>query len=173
MPKANLLITYSPAHPGKARDEALALLDEMGEKPEFLESDVEGVFLVSVSDPKKIARNLSGLCREEPEKFSCTFKWIPVDMWVSSDIGDMLKAVKALQDGIKGGEKWKMDVAKRKFEKHSVTEIIEALTEAVDKPNVDLKNPEKIIRVDIIGEHAAISLLSAGEFLDVQKAKGR
>ena len=45
------------------------------------------------------------------------------------------------------------------------------LTENIEKPNVDLKNPEKIVKVEIIGEHAGISLLYPDEILDVQKYK--
>ena len=33
---ANLIITFDPAHAGKAKEEVNALLTEIGEKPKFL-----------------------------------------------------------------------------------------------------------------------------------------
>jgi tRNA(Ser,Leu) C12 N-acetylase TAN1 len=45
------------------------------------------------------------------------------------------------------------------------------LTDVVDRPNVDLNNPDKIIRVDIIGKDAAISLLKKQELLNTSSFK--
>lgn len=171
MSKANLLITYDPAHPGKAMGEAKTLLEDAGEAPEFMESGVEGVFFVLVKDPKKAVRKLAGICSDDPGRFSYTFRWIPVDRWCPSDMDDMCSAVKALESGIGEDERWKMDLTKRKYDKYSTTDLIVSLTENIGRQNVDLKNPEKIVKVDIIGDHAAVSLLKADEYLDVQKAK--
>ncbi len=64
-----------------------------------------------------------------------------------------------------------MDIAKRCYEKYHTTELIMKLTEVVDRPKVDLKNPDKIIRVDIIGNDAAISLLNKDETLNIPALK--
>jgi len=37
----------------------------------------------------------------------------------------------------------------------------------VDRQKIDLKKPKKIIKVEIIGTHAGISLLESGELLTV------
>lgn len=171
MAKANMLITYDPAHPGKARDEAKTLLEDAKESPEFADSEVDGVFLVRVSDPKKAVRKLAGVCKDEPERFNYTFKWVPVDRWCSSDMDDMSEAVKGLEGRIGDDESWKLDLSKRKYDKYSTTDLIMGLTENISKPNVDLKKPDKIVKVDIIGDEAAISLLEKDEYLDVQKLK--
>lgn len=171
MTKANLLVTYDPSHPGKARDEAKILLEEAGESPEFTESEVEGIFLIHVGNPKKAVSKLRDMCRSDPERFGYTFKWVPVDRWCSSGMSEMAAAVGDLEKKIGDDERWKMELTKRRYDEHSTTELITGLTESVNKPNVDLKSPDKIVKVDIIGEKAAVSLLSADEYLDVQKLK--
>ena len=171
MAKANLLVTYDPTHPGKAKDEVKILLGETGEDPEFLQSGIEGIFLIRIEEPKKTVKKLVEICSGEPDKFGYTFRWIPVDKWSSSDIGDMSAEIRNLEDKIDDNEKWKLDLTKRKYDKYSTTDLIMSLTENIGKPNVDLKKPDKIVKVDIIGEQAAISLLNAGEYLDVQKMK--
>lgn len=171
MTKANLIVTYDPTHPGKAKDEVKTLLGETDEDPEFLQSEVEGIFLIRIEEPKKTVKKLAEICSGEPDKFGYTFKWIPVDKWSSSDIGDMSTEIRNLEDKIDANEKWKLDLTKRKYDKYTTTNLIETLTEGINKPNVDLKKPDKIVKVDIIGEQAAISLLNADEYLDVHKIK--
>jgi len=39
------------------------------------------------------------------------------------------------------------------------------LTDVVDKPKVDLDNPDKVIQVEIVGDEAGISLLKEKERL--------
>ncbi|MBI4018083.1 MAG: THUMP domain-containing protein [Candidatus Aenigmarchaeota archaeon] len=171
--KANLLVTYEPAHRSRAMQEVRLLLEEIDEKAEFEESDSEGVFLLSVSDSKHVVRRLAGLCNDDPEKFKYTQRWVPLEKWVSSDVEQIATALAEMNDRIDDGEKWKMDLAKRGYDSLSTTELIKRLTESIDKPKVDLKNPDKIVKVEILGSKAAIALLNSGELLEVAKMKGR
>jgi len=59
-----------------------------------------------------------------------------------------------------------MDLHKRHFDMGS-TEVIMKLTEVVDKPKVDLENPQKIIEVQIIGKKAGLALLNKDEIFSV------
>ena len=81
------------------------------------------------------------------------------------------RRTKDLQSGIKKSEKWKMDLSKRNYEKGKTTELILRLTDVVDKPNVDLENPEKIIKVEIVGNKAGISLLKPNELVSTTAAE--
>jgi len=67
----------------------------------------------------------------------------------------------------KKNEKWMMDVEKRYYDKHDYKELIIKLTDVVDRKEIDLKKPEKIIKVEIVGKNAGISLLEPDEFLIV------
>src|SRR3989344_3369870 len=167
---SNLLITYDPSHPGKAKEEVNNLLDEVDEKIDFEESGIEGVFLASVKDARTLVRSLVDIFQVTPDTFQYTFNWIPIDKWISSDIKVMEEEMKRLNSEIDPKHSWKIDIVKRKYEMRT-PDLITKLTEHIDKPKVDLKNPQKIIRVEIIGERAGISLLDAEEILNIPKLK--
>ncbi len=168
MAEANLVVTYDPAHAGKARDEVSAILDGAGVKPQFLESDVEGVFLLNIKTPKEVTKKLNA--KANAKKFTHTFHWVPIDKWVSSKIPDMAKAMKEIDAKIKAEESWKMELSKRNY-KGETPKLIMQLTENINKKKVDLKNPQKIVKVEIIGKKAGIALLDKSEYLDVPKLK--
>jgi tRNA acetyltransferase TAN1 len=170
---ANLLVTFDPMNYSEAQAEVLDVLKEIGEhKPEFLYSDVQGLFQVRVDmNPKEITRKLDALCRIDPSKFWYTYHWIPVDKWRRSTIKDMSEVVKEFAERIKTNERWRMRINKRVFEKYHTDELIEKLTKHVDKPNVDLENPQKTIRVEIIGGKAGLSLLKPQEHFSANDVK--
>lgn len=163
--EANLLVTYDPAHPGKAEKEMLALLDS--EEKEMLESPISGVFLLKTGkDAKEVVKELRDRGKES---FESTFRWVPIDEWMDTDLEKMIGAVKKYNDKIGEDESWKMDLHKRGYDAHSTLDLIKALTDVIDRKKVDLKNPQKIIAVEIMGEKAGLSLLEADEYLDMHR----
>lgn len=168
--EANLIVTYDPTHAGKSQEEVKELLEEHG-GAEFLESGFEGVFLLHTkTDPKKIVKKLSDACKEEPYKFKHTFRWIPVDRWCDSKLDEMSKAMKDIDAKIGEHESWKLDLGKRGYEGDTMG-LIMKLTEHINKPNVNLKSPDKIVKVEIVGDRAGIALLNADEYLNIAKMK--
>jgi tRNA(Ser,Leu) C12 N-acetylase TAN1 len=87
-------------------------------------------------------------------------------------MSDMAKAMKEIDTRMKPEESWKMELTKRQF-KGDTPDLIRKLTENINKPKVDLKNPQKIIRVEIIGKKAGVALLDRSEFLDIPKLKAQ
>ncbi len=172
MVEANLLVTFDPNHTGKAKEEIDGILKEVNEKVEYLKSDVDGLYQLKVKDAKKLVKDLVGFCKKNKKKFEVTFHWVPVDKWCKSTVGDMQKTIKGVVKNIKESEKWKLDLVKRGYGKMHTTELILKLTEVVDRPKVDLKKPDKIIKVEIIGDKAGIALLENDELLNVPKIKG-
>ena len=170
MANGNLLVTYSPSHFERAKQEAQTNLKEVGAKPEFLESDVAGLFQLNVSKPKDIVKKLIKLCKSKPETFELTYSYVPIDEWVKTDVKKLQEATKKLGEKIKKEEKWKMNLNKRNYEGNT-RELIMKLTDPIDKPNVDLSNADKIVQVEIIGNKTGISLLTKDELLEVMKLK--
>ncbi len=166
MTDANLIVTFDPSHAGKAKEEIKSVLEDAGEKAEFLESEVAGLFLLKVKNPKHLVKELRG----DANKLEHTFHWIPVEKWCSSDLDALAEEMKKIDARIDAKESWKMDLGKRCYEGRT-TDIIMKLTENINKPKVDLKNPEKIVKVEIIGEKAGIALLDRDEILDVPRLK--
>ena len=166
MADANLLVTHDHSHAGSAKEEVEKALKAIKQKAKFLKSDVDGVFKLRVGNAKKIVKSL-GKLKGKKGMFGHTFYWVPIDKWMATNVKAMQKEIKKLQKGIKKTEKWKMDLHKRHFDEVHSAELIMKLTEAVDKPKVDLENPQKIIEVQIIGKKTGLALLSKDEMLAV------
>lgn len=169
MADASLIVTYEPNHVASSKEEIETVLNEIKVKPKFLKSDFGGLFLLDVPKAKDVVKKLTALAKKDKKKFTRTYHYIPVEKWVKSEIKDMQNAIKPLVKKIKENEKWKMDLAIRHYNKHDFKELIVKLTEVVDRKNVDLDKPKKIIKVEIIKSKAAISLLEPDELLIVPK----
>jgi len=157
----------------EARAEVIDALREVGEAhPVFLSSDVSGVFMVRIDiDSKETARKLDALCRTDPSRFQCTYHWIPIERWCPSTVEEMSGVVKEFAERIKPDESWRMEIHKRFYRTFHTYELIEKLAQHVDRPKVDLKSPQKTIRIEIIGGEAGLSLLGPKEHLSVNKVK--
>lgn len=168
MAEANLLVTFDPVHQESAKKEIETLMKDIKQDAKFVKVD-EGLAQLTAKDARKVISELLKVAKKDLSKFNYTFHWWPVDKWCKAEIKEMQKVIAELQKGIKKEDKWKMELAKRKTTKEYPKNIIIQLTEVVDKPNVDLSNPQKIIKVEIIGDKAAISLLTKDEVFSVSK----
>lgn len=172
MVEPNLLVTFDPPQKKGSEAEARKLLSEAGEEgPEFLPVEVGGVFEVRVKgDPKALVGKLRAACAEHPEKFKHTHRWIPIEEWTESDLQHLEQVVAKAGQRIQPQERWRLKVVKRNYAQPS-PRIVEALARHIDRPNVDLVNPEKVVRVEIVENHAGVSVLGEGEWLNVAKVR--
>jgi len=166
----NLLVSYSWGVYGRAKKEIVQVLEMLGDEgPVVKRTIAEGIIGVKTRlDPREVVRRLRSLFDEDPFAFQYTLKWVPVDLWTLSDMDSMKEAVRKLRNGIHAGERWRMTVEKRRYNQYHKIEIIRELAELVEE-KVDLENPEKILRVDIIGRYAGISVLMPEDIFSVYK----
>ena len=101
---------------------------------------------------------------------SHTYHWVPVDFWVDANDEDMIDAVNEAAEGIGEHESWMMHLHKRHNPRHS-EDLVLTLTDRIQKGKVDLKRPQKIIAVEILGNRAAISLLERSEIIDLNRVR--
>lgn len=171
MPEANLLVTFEPMHEESAKAEIQALLKEVNETAKIIKFE-DGLAELIVKDARGAVRNLLKICIENNSKFKYSFNWWPVDEWCKADIKEIQKVISELEKSIKKEEKWKLDLSKRRTQRDYGRDAIIKLTEVINKPKVDLGNPDKIIKVDIIENKAAVAVISKDEFLNVLRVKG-
>jgi len=166
----NLLVSYSWGVYGRAKKEIVQVLEMLGDEgPVVKRTIAEGIIGVKTSlASREVVRGLRKLFDEDPFVLQYTLKWVPVDLWTLSDMDSMKEAVRKLGNRIHAGERWRMTVEKRRYNRHHKIEIIRELAELIDE-KVDLENPEKILRVDIIGRYAGISVLTPQEVFSVAK----
>ena len=102
-----LIVTYDPAHQQSCLDSFGVVMEKIGIKPKLIKSKYSGIFLADVPSPKEVVRKLAALSKKDPGIFGKTYRYIPVDKWVSSKVPDMQKAVKSMVPKIGENEKWK------------------------------------------------------------------
>jgi tRNA(Ser,Leu) C12 N-acetylase TAN1 len=166
----NLLVSCSPSGHAGARGEILKLLRFLGdEQPLVARTEARGIVGVKTTlDPRLVIEELRALLARHPRLLQYTCKWVPVDLWTLSDIDSMQKAVGQLKGRIADGETWRMSVEKRRHGTHT-RQLIERLAPLVTA-RVDLRHPQRTLRVDIIGPFAALSVLGPAEILSAAKA---
>jgi tRNA acetyltransferase TAN1 len=171
--EANLLVTYDRANRSPAHFEVKQVLKRVGEEnPRFLPSRVRGLFSILIQmNPKEVTKKLDILCREDPSQFWYTYHWVPVEKWCPSMIKEMSVIVKQFAERILPEERWRISLNKRFYNKYHTQELVEHLAEQVDRPNVDLENPDKTIRIEIVGDKTAFSLLGPREHFSVNAVK--
>lgn len=169
--EANLLVTFDPTHIESAKKEILELLKGIKEKAEILTAD-EGIAEVLVGNAKKAVAELEKIAKKQLDKFVHTMHWIPIDFWTKNSTEDIKKSLKNFVKDIGKDEAWKMDLKTRKLkEKPDELKLILKLTEVIDRKNVDLEKPEKIVKVEIIGNKAGLALLKKNELLNIPKLR--
>ena len=166
----NLLVSCSWGVYGKARKEIVLISEMLGDESPIVERTIaEGIIGVkTLLDSREVVCGLRRLFNEDPFVFQYTLKWVPVDLWTLSDMDSMKEGVRKLRNRIHAGERWRMIVEKRRYSLHHKIEVIRELADLIDE-KVDLENPEKILRVDIIGRYAGISVLTPQEVFSVAK----
>jgi tRNA(Ser,Leu) C12 N-acetylase TAN1 len=154
----------------KAKGELRRQLRSLGDSSPVIERTVaRGILGVRTSlDPRKVVADFNERVVENPNAINYVLKLRPVDLWTAPTIADLKLAVSSLKDHIRPGERWGMAVELRRFTTLHKLEIIEPLAELIDE-KVDLRNPDKTVRIEILGNAAAVSLLKPEDVFSLHK----
>jgi len=169
LPDANLLVSYARGHYGRARREIARILGRFGAPgPGIAETGVPGLCVVHTSlDSRQVVARCAGLGRTEPQAFAFTIKWVPVDWWCGKDLDAIARLIEArIVPRIGAQETWAMQVEKRGWAQYRTADIVERLAELIER-KVNLKSPDKRVRVDVVGAAVALSLLGPGEVFSI------
>lgn len=164
----DLLVSYSWGRFFLARDEIVRILKQFGDThPEVRKSAVMGIAIVHTGlDNREVIRRCHELYETEPA-FEFAIKWVPVDYWCHTDLDAIKQVIKDhISDRIAENETWGMTVKKRRWQKYHTVDIVEYLAESIDR-KVDLRNPDWIVWVDVVGNETAISLLKPGDIFSL------
>ncbi|MEM3737018.1 MAG: THUMP domain-containing protein [Candidatus Bathyarchaeia archaeon] len=144
-----------------ARSEARKLLATLGDAhPNIGRTAARGILGVKSSlNSRLVVQGLREIYERDPLRFRFTLKWVPIDTWTTSDLEAMRAEVAKLRVAILPGEWWRATLEKRRYTLLHKAEIIASLAELIDD-KVDLKHPDKILRVEIIGRHAGMAILT-------------
>ncbi len=160
----DLLVSYQRGHYGRARREILQVLKHLGDEHPLIErTAVEGIaFVRTALDGRVVVQGCRALF-----KGGCVFeeavKWVPVDYWCATDLEAIHRLLaERVRDLIEPKETWGLSVAKRRWQRYHTDDIVKHLAGAIDR-KVNLDRPDKVVRVDVVGPEAAISVLRPDE----------
>lgn len=160
----DLLVSYGWSRFGRAKHEILDTLKRFGDEHAQVErTNVKGIALVHTAlDGREVVRRCRELFRQE-FVFEHATKWAPVDYWCDTDLEAMRSLLEQkVRDRIGADETWGMKVEKRRWQQYHTADIVAYLAQAIDR-KVNLDHPDKLVRVDIVAEQTAISVLRPGE----------
>ncbi|MGP3667584.1 MAG: THUMP domain-containing protein [Candidatus Bathyarchaeota archaeon] len=167
----NLLVSTRRGEENAACSEFWYLLKEVGDPEPLTDiTPVRGLIVAKTSlDPFEVVKKLKSFLEEKPEEFQYTLKVIPIQKVVKTRIEDIKETVKQLAEKIGVEEKFRVTVEKRHTELDRM-EVIKAVAEEIDR-KVDLKNPDKILLIEIVGGLTGISVLRPQDILSIVKEK--
>lgn len=166
----NLLVSYSWRDFRKVRQEIAAILKEFGDPGPVIEKTVaRGICGVRTTlDAREVVRKVRALNEANPISLYYTVKWAPADTWCASVMEEMKKALDREKVKIEKGEKWAMKVEKRRYTALHSADIIKELAALIDE-KVDLDNPDKIVRVELLGKNACITVVRPSDVFSTAK----
>ncbi len=152
----NLLLSSARGNEGEANQEIRYLLRELGDaSPKTDFALVSGLTVAKTSlDPVKVVSKLRPVLKYRPWQFRYILK---------------VNVNRARKVGV--DETFRVSLEKRRS-RVSSKEIIDAVASKVPR-KVELRNPDKIVLIEVIGDVAGVSVISPGGILGVEKEKRR
>jgi len=167
----NLLITTSRGNEEDACSEIWYLLGEIGDSAVKVDkTGITGLIAAKTAfNPFEVIEEFRKILRERPYEFRYTFRVIPIEKVVRTDLGEIERTTTKLASKIKDNESFRVTVEKR-FTDTSTKDIIEAAAANIER-KVDLSSPEKIILIEVVGGLTGISIIRPEQILAVMKEK--
>lgn len=166
--ECNLLVTHDRQHDARARDNVRHVLAHLGASGRFLDPPTPGGFALDVpGDARMVVRAAADRCRHDPSRFAHTHHWRPVDAWVRSEVRAMTRAVERLAPRIAANDPWRLTLAIHGPSPFRTADLVAPLTAPIRHGRVQLVHAAKELRVDVLGDRAAIAVLERGDDLSV------
>ena len=172
MDEFNLIVSTFRFREEDAEDEILELLDKFGDptaESEIIE--IKGMILVQTSlDPLTVIDKLKELVASEPWQVRYVLRVLPIQVVVPTELDTISYAASKLITKI-GKDTFRITVEKRHNSLGSM-QIIKAIADRMDN-KVDLKNPDWVILVQVLGGLTGVSVLRPNQIFSsvVEKRK--
>jgi tRNA acetyltransferase TAN1 len=167
----NLLITTSRGNEEDACSEIWYLLGEIGDSAAKVDkTGITGLVAAKTAfNPFEVVEKFREMLKERPYEFRYTFRVIPIEKVVRTDLGEIERTTTELASKIKENESFRVTVEKR-FTDTSTKDMIEAAAVNIER-KVALRNPDKVILVEVVGRLTGISIIRPEQILAVMKEK--
>jgi tRNA acetyltransferase TAN1 len=167
----NLLATTAKGSEEDACSEIWFLIGEMGDRGVKVDkTGIRGLIVAkTILDPFNVIGRLRDVLNERPYEFRYTFRVIPIEKVVHTDLGEIQHAVMELAGRITENETFRITVEKR-FTATQTIDIIEAAAANIQR-RVDLTRPDRVVLIEIVGGFTGISVIKPDDILSVLKER--
>lgn len=173
MRKFNLIVTAPRGRENLAAIELEDLLIFFGDdSPEVSVTGISGLLTARTKlDPFDVIEKVKGVLREEPWRIGNLMRFIPIEEVVESNLEKISEAVEKLSARIPENASFRITIEKRHTSLSS-SEIIEAAAKNVNR-RVDLKNPDWVILIEIVGALTGVSVIKPDQILSAAKFRDK
>ncbi|MBD3254786.1 MAG: hypothetical protein GF383_06820 [Candidatus Lokiarchaeota archaeon] len=120
---------------------------------------------------RKVIQRIKKILSEDTNFFQYILKIRPIDFVCQTDVKVIKELVeKKYRDYIKERENFKIELKRRKHELIERESFIDTIATNINNP-VDLDNPDKIIRIEVLGNVSGISFFRPDEVIKPLKPK--
>jgi tRNA acetyltransferase TAN1 len=167
----NLLVTTARGNEEDANSEIWYLLGQIGDSAAKVDkTGITGLIAAKTAfNPFDVIQKFRAILKERPYEFRYTLRVIPVEKVVSTDLGEIERAVMELSSKIGENETFRVTVEKR-FTTTQTRDIIEAAAANIER-RVDLNNPDRIILIEVVGGLTGVSVVKTEDVLSTVKEK--
>jgi tRNA acetyltransferase TAN1 len=117
-------------------------------------------------DAKTVIRKIRKILKENPHFLQYILKIIPIDFVCETNTKILANLVQDhYKTFIKERDSFKIVLKRRKHEKIERNAFIERIAKGVNN-EVDLENPDKVIRIEILGNFSGISFLQKEDIIN-------
>lgn len=167
----NLLISTSRRNERNACSELWYLLGEIGDKTAKIDiTNISGLIVAYTSlNPVEVVDEFRMLIREKPWEFRYILKVVPINRIISTSIESIKQTALNIAEEISNNEKYRISIRKRSTNLSSIN-LIETIASEINK-KVNLKNPDLVLLIEIIGDVTGISLIKPTSILSIERTK--
>jgi len=165
-------VSTSRYNEGNTRAELWFILLTLGDEyPLIFKLGFSGLIgCITNIEPKRCIKKMRKLAQKNPDFFQYMLKIIPIEFNCETDLEIIRKIVhENFHQKVKKEETFRLRVNKRNCAL-STLEIVDFVADGIEN-KVDLKNPDKIVNIEILGKLAGISFLKRDEILSIAKEK--
>jgi tRNA acetyltransferase TAN1 len=155
----NLIASTFKHREEDAQDELLDTLEMLGDyASESQTTDISGIVLgFTKLDPFQIVNSLRDLVKNEPWQIRYVLRLLPIELVVYTEPKSIKNAAKKLALKIQNGDTFRITIERR----HTLvtsSDIIATIAKEIDN-KVNLKNPDWILLVEVVGGQTGISVI--------------
>ena len=169
--KNTFIITTFKGGENTAGSEVYTLLTESGDsKAKISRTEVSGILLVeTVLSHQEVIKTIKKIIEDEPWRVRSILRIFPVEQIIESEIEQIVETIQPMLEKIGEEETFRITIEKR-LSDLSRQEIIKEVASKTTR-KVNLKNPNWVILIEIIGSKTGISVVNPSQIISVTKAK--